>query len=77
MKDPWQHIPSLLERVKAEYLRKTYGVEEWDDAEDFLAKLAAKTGKLLKVFHSLHEGYSEAPEGVPASVRHLLVSFEG
>ena len=54
MKDPWQHIPPLLERVNAEYLCKTYGVEDWDDAEDFLSKLAAKTGKLLKVRHYMN-----------------------
>ena len=55
MQDPWQHIPALLERVHPDYIRKTYGVEEWEDAEDFLARLAAKTGKLLKVcVHSLH-----------------------
>ena len=51
MKDPWQHIPPLLERVRAESLCKTYGVKDWDEAEDFLSKLAAKTGKRLKVCH--------------------------
>ena len=65
MKDPWQHIPSLLERVKADYIRKTYGVEEWEDAEDFLAKLAAKTGKLLKVLIHLSRDRWRLAEGAP------------
>lgn len=39
----------MLERAKAEYIRKTYKIDGWTDAEDFLEKLAARTGKLLKV----------------------------
>ena len=49
IKDPSEHIPSVLERAKPEYIEKTYGLTQWCDAEDFLSQLATKTGKLLKV----------------------------
>ncbi|KAH9521550.1 nucleostemin 2 [Dermatophagoides farinae] len=46
--DPEDHIPTVLERVRKEYLRKAYKIIEWDDHIDFLTKLAQATGKLLK-----------------------------
>ncbi|MCP6484583.1 hypothetical protein NL492_27650, partial [Klebsiella pneumoniae] len=46
--DPEQYIPSLMERVKVEHLSKTYGIDNWEDSEDFLSQLGAKNGKLLK-----------------------------
>ncbi|XP_063227912.1 uncharacterized protein LOC134533981 [Bacillus rossius redtenbacheri] len=48
VKDPEDYIPYVLERVKKEYLEKTYRVTDWDTATSFLEKLAARTGKLLK-----------------------------
>jgi nuclear GTP-binding protein len=48
IKDPADHIPAVLERVKKEYLVKTYGIRSWTDHEDFLGQLAKKTGRLLK-----------------------------
>lgn len=39
----------MLDRAKPEYIRKTYKIESWENAEDFLKKLAFQTGKLLKV----------------------------
>ncbi|NWY47706.1 NOG2 protein, partial [Sylvia atricapilla] len=48
IKSPEDHITAVLERAKEEYIRKTYKIESWTDAEDFLEKLAARTGKLLK-----------------------------
>ncbi len=45
---PEQYIPDVMERVKKEYLARTYQIFEWTDADDFLQKLAQKTGKLLK-----------------------------
>ena len=39
----------MLERVKKEYIEKTYNILEWKDHEDFLGQYAKKTGKLLKV----------------------------
>lgn len=46
LSSPSDHIPFLLSRVRPEYLSRTYGISGWTDAEDFLAKLAAKMGKL-------------------------------
>ncbi|XP_053431809.1 nucleolar GTP-binding protein 2 isoform X3 [Nycticebus coucang] len=42
------HIGAVLERAKAEYISKTYKIDSWENAEDFLEKLALRTGKLLK-----------------------------
>ncbi|XP_053563123.1 nucleolar GTP-binding protein 2 isoform X2 [Bombina bombina] len=48
IKTPEDHIPAVLERAKPEYISKTYKIDTWQDAEDFLEKLAFRTGKLLK-----------------------------
>jgi nuclear GTP-binding protein len=48
IKTPEDHIPAVLERVKKDYIVKTYGIEEWEDHIDFLTKFAHKTGKLHK-----------------------------
>ncbi|NWH57941.1 NOG2 protein, partial [Geococcyx californianus] len=48
IKSPEDHISAVLERAKPEYIRKTYKIDSWEDTEDFLEKLAARTGKLLK-----------------------------
>ncbi|XP_064206736.1 nucleolar GTP-binding protein 2 [Anguilla rostrata] len=48
IKNPEEHIGAVLERAKPEYIRKTYRVPVWSSAEDFLEKLAFRTGKLLK-----------------------------
>lgn len=48
VKDPEDHIPTVLERVKKEYLIKTYKIDEWTDCEDFLKRMAERMGKLLK-----------------------------
>lgn len=49
IKSPEDYISEVLARVKPDYIRKTYRIDEWKDSEDFLEKLAARTGKLLKV----------------------------
>ena len=49
MKNPEDSIPSVLERVNREYIKKTYKIENWTDADNFLQQMAKKTGKLLKV----------------------------
>ncbi|KAI9005047.1 NUC091 domain-containing protein [Hyaloraphidium curvatum] len=46
---PEEHIGEVLERVKPEYIRRTYDIESWDSPEDFLEKLARKSGRLLKM----------------------------
>lgn len=46
--NPEDYIATVLERVRPEYLKKTYRVDEWASATDFLEKLAVRSGKLLK-----------------------------
>ncbi|KAF5905815.1 nucleolar GTP-binding protein 2 [Clarias magur] len=48
IRNPEDHIGAVLERAKAEYIQKTYHIPSWSSAEDFLEKLAFRTGKLLK-----------------------------
>ncbi|GFX63467.1 nucleolar GTP-binding protein 2 [Trichonephila clavipes] len=48
VKDPEDHIPELMNRVKKEYLERTYNIIDWKDPTDFLEQYAHKTGKLLK-----------------------------
>jgi nuclear GTP-binding protein len=48
IQNPEDYILSVLERVKPEYITKTYKILEWNDHVDFLEKLAQRTGKLLK-----------------------------
>ncbi|NXN25460.1 NOG2 protein, partial [Nycticryphes semicollaris] len=48
LKSPEDHISAVLERAKPEYIRKTYKIDSWKDTVEFLEKLAARTGKLLK-----------------------------
>nr|KAF6505337.1 G protein nucleolar 2 [Rousettus aegyptiacus] len=48
IKTPEDHIGAVLERAKPEYISKTYKIDSWENAEDFLEKLAFRTGKLLK-----------------------------
>ncbi|XP_011498551.1 PREDICTED: nucleolar GTP-binding protein 2 [Ceratosolen solmsi marchali] len=48
IQNPEDYIISVLERVKPEYIKKTYKILEWSDHVDFLEKLAQRTGKLLK-----------------------------
>uniref|UniRef100_A0A1B6LD70 Nucleolar GTP-binding protein 2 n=1 Tax=Graphocephala atropunctata TaxID=36148 RepID=A0A1B6LD70_9HEMI len=46
--DPEQYIDAVLAKVQRQYIVRTYGIPDWTDSEDFLTKLAMKTGKLLK-----------------------------
>ena len=48
LESPEDYIPQILEKIKHEYIARTYGVSGWKDAEDFLAKLARKRGRMLK-----------------------------
>ncbi|NXN99041.1 NOG2 protein, partial [Rhinopomastus cyanomelas] len=48
IKSPEDHISAVLERAKPEYIRRTYKIDSWSDTEEFLEKLAQRTGKLLK-----------------------------
>lgn len=46
--NPEDYIVTVLERLRPEYVKKTYKVEKWTDATDFLEQLAKKSGKLFK-----------------------------
>lgn len=46
--NPEDYIEAVLERVKKEYIVKTYKVEEWTSSIDFLEKMARRSGRLLK-----------------------------
>ena len=48
LKNPVDYIMPLLERVKREYMCRTYHVEDWSTPENFLDQVARYTGKLLK-----------------------------
>jgi len=48
VRNPEDHIHGILERARPEYLKRTYEVSGWSDSTDFLSKVAAATGKLLK-----------------------------
>ncbi|KAI4464564.1 gtp-binding protein-related [Holotrichia oblita] len=46
--NPEDYIAAILERVRPEYMTKTYKVSNWSNHQEFLEKLAFKSGKLLK-----------------------------
>ncbi|KAI8096430.1 NUC091 domain-containing protein [Halteromyces radiatus] len=46
--NPDDTIPTILQRVRHEYIKRTYGIRDWKDPIDFLEQLGRKTGKLLK-----------------------------
>ncbi|VEN61211.1 unnamed protein product [Callosobruchus maculatus] len=46
--NPEDYIGAVLERVRPEYIKKTYRIEQWNDPEHFLEQMAKRSGKLLK-----------------------------
>jgi nuclear GTP-binding protein len=48
VEDVVQHVDEVLSRVRRDYVVRTYGIAEWTDHEDFLEKLARRSGRLLK-----------------------------
>ncbi|VDM45446.1 unnamed protein product [Toxocara canis] len=48
VKDPENHVQGVLDRVKPQYLKTVYGIDDWTDVEDFLSRICVKTGRLLK-----------------------------
>lgn len=49
LKAPADHITAVLSRVKKEYIQRQYRLDDWENDEDFLEKLAVQSGRLLKV----------------------------
>ncbi|KNC82739.1 hypothetical protein SARC_04980 [Sphaeroforma arctica JP610] len=45
--NPDDSIQEVLGRVKKDHLKRTYGVDTWEHAEDFLEQMAKKRGRLL------------------------------
>ncbi|KAI8604806.1 NUC091 domain-containing protein [Dissophora ornata] len=48
IKQPDDYIPELLNRVRPEYIQRTYELDHWEDSVDFLTQIAKRTGKLIK-----------------------------
>ncbi|KAK6105179.1 Nucleolar GTP-binding domain family protein [Brugia pahangi] len=48
VKDPINHVQGVLDRVREQYLLKTYSIDPWNDVYNFLTKICVKTGRLLK-----------------------------
>lgn len=63
IQEPSDHIAAVLERVKPEYISKTYQIESWSDPTDFMEQAAKRMGRLLKA--SL----------VHSSIRHVIAMF--
>jgi nuclear GTP-binding protein len=51
VKDPADHVDAVIERVRREYLQRTYQLsptDDWSNGEEFLTKIAMRSGRLLK-----------------------------
>ncbi|XP_046327575.2 nucleolar GTP-binding protein 2-like [Haliotis rufescens] len=48
IRNPEDYIGAILERVKTEYINKTYKIDSWTGPEDFIEQIARKSGRLLK-----------------------------
>ncbi|KAI9582834.1 nucleolar GTP-binding protein 2 [Glossina fuscipes] len=46
--NPEDYVETVLQRVRPEYIQKTYKIDKWSSSMDFLEQLAKKSGKLLK-----------------------------
>ncbi|XP_012936495.1 nucleolar GTP-binding protein 2 isoform X2 [Aplysia californica] len=48
VKQPEDYVAAVLDRVKKDYIQKTYNLVNWESPEDFLEQLAKMSGRLLK-----------------------------
>lgn len=48
LQDASEHIGEVLRRVKKDYLKRAYKLQDWTDDNDFLCQLCKISGKLLK-----------------------------
>ncbi|CDW57756.1 Autoantigen NGP 1 [Trichuris trichiura] len=48
VKEPSEYIEHVLHRVRREYLVRTYQVDKWSTADEFLTALCNRNGRLLK-----------------------------
>ena len=51
VKQPEDYVEAVLDRVKKEYIEKTYNISDWSSPENFLEQLAKMQGRLHKVSH--------------------------
>lgn len=45
---PEDYVEAIMDRVRKEYIQKTYKIDAWTSSIDFLEQMAKRTGKLLK-----------------------------
>lgn len=48
VKQPEDYVEAVLDRVKKEYIEKTYNISDWSSPENFLEQLAKMQGRLHK-----------------------------
>jgi len=48
VKDPEDYVDAVLQRVKKQYIERTYKVSDWENTTDFLEKVAQRSGRLIK-----------------------------
>ncbi|KAI9688953.1 MAG: GTPase required for pre-60S ribosomal subunit nuclear export and maturation [Bathelium mastoideum] len=48
LENPAQYVAAVLQKVQRRHLERTYEVTAWENATEFLDRLARKSGKLLK-----------------------------
>jgi len=48
VKDPEDYVTAVLQRVKTQYIERTYKVSGWENTIDFLEKVAQRSGRLIK-----------------------------
>ena len=48
IQDPSAYIQALLDRVDKDHISRIYGVDQWEDAEEFLTMICNNSGRLLK-----------------------------
>mmetsp|Transcript_17787 Transcript_17787/g.30133 ORF Transcript_17787/g.30133 Transcript_17787/m.30133 type:complete len:172 (-) Transcript_17787:77-592(-) len=46
--DPTVYIQAILDKVQPKNIQDVYGIQEWEDSEDFLKQLCRKSGKLQR-----------------------------
>ena len=47
--NPSEHIGTVLERVKPEYIFNQYAIRSWEDPVDFLRQFCLKTGQQMRM----------------------------
>ncbi|KAK2562308.1 Nucleolar GTP-binding protein 2 [Acropora cervicornis] len=71
-------LKEVLQRVRHDYITKTYKISSWTDANDFLEQYAQRTGKLLKEGENNEkEDEEKLPSGVPSVKESFVKEAEG